>query len=83
MLSIFSLNLFAQTENTTEQRLNAWFTDAKLGIFIHWGYYGVNGITESWSMYHKRISHTDYLKQGQNLPLQITILTNGLICLRG
>ncbi|WGU71643.1 alpha-L-fucosidase [Capnocytophaga canimorsus] len=37
MLSIFSFNLFAQTENTTEQRLNAWFTDAKLGIFIHWG----------------------------------------------
>ncbi|WP_212891809.1 alpha-L-fucosidase [Capnocytophaga canimorsus] len=65
MLSIFSLNLFAQTEDTTEQRLNAWFTDAKLGIFIHWGYYGVNGITESWSMYHKRISYTDYLKQGQ------------------
>lgn len=65
MLGIFSLKVFAQTENTAQKRLDAWFSDAKLGIFIHWGYYGVNGITESWSMYHKRTSHTDYLKQGE------------------
>ncbi|MEG2669287.1 MAG: alpha-L-fucosidase, partial [Oscillospiraceae bacterium] len=26
-----------------------WFKEAKLGIFIHWGIYSVNGITESWS----------------------------------
>lgn len=41
----------------------AWFKDAKLGIFIHWGIYGVNGISESWSMYHKRISYNDYMRQ--------------------
>ncbi|WP_274362089.1 alpha-L-fucosidase [Paenibacillus thermotolerans] len=40
-----------------------WFEEAKLGIFIHWGIYAVNGISESWSFYHGRISHEDYLKQ--------------------
>ena len=41
----------------------AWFADAKLGIFIHWGIYSVKGIDESWSFYNKKISHSDYLKQ--------------------
>ena len=40
-----------------------WFKDAKLGIFIHWGIYSVNGIDESWSFFNNYISHDDYLKQ--------------------
>lgn len=28
-----------------------WFKDAKLGIFVHWGIYAVDGVTESWSWY--------------------------------
>tara|TARA_B100001146_G_C16195627_1_gene441506 strand:- start:525 stop:1871 length:1347 start_codon:yes stop_codon:yes gene_type:complete len=40
-----------------------WFKDAKLGIFIHWGLYSVNGIDESWSFYNGYISHNDYVKQ--------------------
>jgi alpha-L-fucosidase len=40
-----------------------WFADAKLGIFIHWGIYAVNGIDESWSFYNKKISYADYMKQ--------------------
>jgi alpha-L-fucosidase len=40
-----------------------WFADAKLGIFIHWGMYSVNGIGESWSFHNKEISYADYLKQ--------------------
>ncbi|WP_456868204.1 alpha-L-fucosidase [Galbibacter sp. BG1] len=40
-----------------------WFGDAKLGVFIHWGLYSVNGIDESWSFYNGYISHEDYLKQ--------------------
>jgi alpha-L-fucosidase len=40
-----------------------WFQDAKLGIFIHWGMYSVNGIDESWSFYNKKISHANYLQQ--------------------
>ncbi|MEO6948509.1 MAG: alpha-L-fucosidase, partial [Ginsengibacter sp.] len=38
-----------------------WFADAKLGIFIHWGIYSVNGIDESWSFHNKLISYADYM----------------------
>ncbi|WP_072880044.1 alpha-L-fucosidase [Salegentibacter echinorum] len=55
--------IFAQDDKKDNERME-WFNDAKLGIFIHWGYYGVNGITESWSMYHKQIPYTDYMDQG-------------------
>src|SRR5512147_2847422 len=41
----------------------AWFGDAKLGIFIHWGIYAVNGISESWSFHNGSISYEDYMKQ--------------------
>ena len=40
-----------------------WFADAKLGIFIHWGIYAVNGISESWSFHNKEISYPDYMQQ--------------------
>ncbi|AKD05683.1 alpha-L-fucosidase [Pontibacter korlensis] len=40
-----------------------WFKEAKLGIFIHWGIYAVNGIPESWSFYNGEISYNDYMKQ--------------------
>lgn len=55
----------AQEKNLSKEERLAWFKDAKLGIFIHWGYYGVNGIGESWSMYHKKISYEDYMAQGK------------------
>lgn len=41
----------------------AWFQDAKLGIFIHYGIYAVNGIGESWSFKNNQISYPDYMKQ--------------------
>jgi alpha-L-fucosidase len=63
---VFVLNgLTAQVTETPEakaQRLQ-WFKDAKLGIFIHWGIYAVNGIDESWSFFNGYISHDDYMKQ--------------------
>ena len=49
-----------QHSNTSKME---WFQDAKLGIFIHWGIYAVNGIDESWSFFNGYISHEDYLKQ--------------------
>ncbi len=68
---VLILLLFALLGKTTlhaqgsdDQRLE-WFKDAKLGIFIHWGYYAVNGITESWSLYHKKITYEDYMLQGK------------------
>ncbi|MCB0373746.1 MAG: alpha-L-fucosidase [Muricauda sp.] len=45
------------------QKKMQWFKDAKLGIFIHWGLYAVDGIDESWSFFNGYISHADYLKQ--------------------
>lgn len=40
-----------------------WFGGAKLGIFIHWGIYAVDGIDESWSFYNGYVSHGTYLNQ--------------------
>ena len=40
-----------------------WFSDAKLGIFIHWGIYAVKGVDESWSFYNKKISWPEYMSQ--------------------
>jgi len=46
----------------TADRLQ-WFQDAKLGIFIHWGIYSVNGVDESWAFYNKKMPYADYMKQ--------------------
>lgn len=54
---------FAQNLASDSLQKMEWFGDAKLGIFIHWGIYAVNGIDESWSFYNGYISHDDYLKQ--------------------
>jgi alpha-L-fucosidase len=51
-----------ETEKEKEKRMQ-WFEDAKLGIFIHWGIYAVDGIDESWSFFNQYISHADYMKQ--------------------
>ncbi|MGL6129575.1 alpha-L-fucosidase, partial [Chryseobacterium artocarpi] len=34
-----------------------------LGIFIHWGIYSVNGISESWSFFNNYVNHESYMKQ--------------------
>lgn len=60
-----NMNSFAQqkTEADSIQGKMQWFEDAKLGIFIHWGMYSVDGVDESWSFYNDKISHVDYMKQ--------------------
>jgi len=60
----FSAPVFAQLSSPADSRLD-WFRDARLGIFIHWGIYAVNGIDESWSFHNGHISHEDYMKQLQ------------------
>jgi len=69
IILIFSLFFQAQSIVTAqesaaekESRMQ-WFKDAKLGIFIHWGIYAVNGIDESWSFFNGYISYDDYMKQ--------------------
>ena len=59
----FSLHLQAQDTLSQKTEKMQWFKDAKLGIFIHWGLYSVDGIDESWSFFNGYISHEDYLKQ--------------------
>ncbi len=63
LLAVAQVN--SQSTNLGDKNRLEWFQDAKLGIFIHWGYYGVNGIGESWSMYHKKISYENYMAQGK------------------
>ena len=53
----------SSTNSDSIQQKMQWFADAKLGIFIHWGIYAVNGIAESWSFHNKDISYADYMKQ--------------------
>ncbi|MBT3242219.1 MAG: alpha-L-fucosidase [Bacteroidetes bacterium] len=61
---LFSCSVsFAQDLKPETHAKMEWFKDAKLGIFIHWGIYAVNGIDESWSFFNNYISHEDYLKQ--------------------
>ncbi|MEZ0070180.1 alpha-L-fucosidase [Streptacidiphilus sp. MAP12-20] len=43
--------------------MQPWFRDAKLGIFVHWGIYAVDGVAESWSFYTGQVSHARYLRQ--------------------
>jgi hypothetical protein len=45
-----SIFLAQETKQTTE-----WFADAKLGIFIHWGMYAVDGTSESWAFHNKSV----------------------------
>lgn len=70
----FSLLLFAAlllSETKAQQKVDPneikdkmeWYGDAKLGIFIHWGIYAVNGVSESWSFHNGTISWEDYMKQ--------------------
>jgi len=43
--------------------MQPWFPDAKLGIFIHYGIYAVDGVAESWSFYRGDVPHDKYLAQ--------------------
>lgn len=52
----------AQTQSGSAKKME-WFRDAKLGIFIHWGIYSVNGISESWAFFNNYINHENYMKQ--------------------
>lgn len=61
LLASTCLNVTAQN-NVPAQKME-WFEDAKLGIFIHWGIYSVDGISESWSFFNNYINHDNYIKQ--------------------
>ena len=68
---LFALVLFTLPNLLSSQNYDSlvfhkkmeWFQDAKLGIFIHWGIYAVNGVDESWAFFNEYLSHEDYMKQ--------------------
>lgn len=53
---------FAQTTDSIPKKLE-WFQDAKLGIFIHWGIYAVEGTSESWSFHNRTTTYPFYMGQ--------------------
>lgn len=61
-LTLAAHSFHAQTQSPDQKKME-WFNDAKLGIFIHWGIYSVDGISESWSFFNNYISHDNYMKQ--------------------
>jgi len=63
MKKVFTLLLFVLFGFSHAQNKMSWFEEAKLGIFIHWGIYAVDGISESWSFYNGYLSYEDYMKQ--------------------
>jgi alpha-L-fucosidase len=70
IILLYCMMLFASLDSRAQQisedsirHKMQWFADAKLGIFIHWGIYAVNGVDESWSFHNKKISYADYMKQ--------------------
>ncbi len=60
---LFSSWVFSQETSEQKAKRMHWFEDAKLGIFIHWGIYAVDGIAESWSFHNGQISYKDYMNQ--------------------
>ena len=71
---VFLVGVIFQNANAQEagDRIS-WWKSAKLGIFIHCGYYAVDGIAESWSIWNKQITHREKNKkegQGRGILLE-------------
>lgn len=63
-LSLLFQLLFCQPEKADSSRMQ-WFFDAKLGIFMHWGIYAVNGTTESWAFFNNEVPYDEYMAQAK------------------
>ena len=65
LLLLGSIHLHAQAKVDADSIRSKmqWFADAKLGIFIHWGMYAVDGVGESWSFHNRLIPHAEYMEQ--------------------
>nr|WP_329184319.1 alpha-L-fucosidase [Actinacidiphila glaucinigra] len=50
-------------EDPSAMPLQPWFADAKLGIFVHYGIYAVDGVPESWAFYNGDVPHERYMRQ--------------------
>lgn len=66
---VMSLNVSARERATVANDFTPemeWFKDAKFGVFIHWGIYGVNGDGASWPIFNQKITLADYMKQADS-----------------
>ena len=45
--------------------LQPWFSDAKFGIFIHWGIYSLGNTSESWPFFSGDVAYDDYMAQAK------------------
>lgn len=62
MLCASTPRLLAQKTDSLPKKLE-WLRDAKLGIFIHWGIYAVEGTSESWSFHNRTTTYPFYMGQ--------------------
>jgi len=56
-------NVTSEQEQTENSARMEWFSQAKLGIFIHWGIYSRGDWSESWAFHNKYVSVEDYFAQ--------------------
>lgn len=54
--------LSSESKEDYHERME-WFGEAKLGIFIHWGIYAVDGVSESWSFHNNQVPYDKYMEQ--------------------
>lgn len=54
---------YVTAKDITNPEKMDWFKEAKLGIFIHWGIYAVNGTSESWAFFNKDVTYDEYMSQ--------------------
>ena len=52
-----------ETSDESKAGRMEWFSEAKLGIFIHWGIYSRGDWSESWAFHNGRVSMEDYFAQ--------------------
>jgi alpha-L-fucosidase len=66
----FSLIFAFLLPTITFSQQTAWFADAKLGIFIHWGIYAVDGTSESWAFHNRTVPYNQYMSQMKGFSAQ-------------
>ena len=66
LLSFLLISAVQGQQKTNPEEIRdkmGWYENAKLGIFIHWGIYAVNGTDESWAFFNRKLSWADYMQQ--------------------
>lgn len=67
---IFMFSLSALCHNNSkdmaQEEKMSWFSEAKLGIFIHWGIYSRGDWSESWSFHNKQVPIDEYFAQKED-----------------